>query len=91
LSALGLAVGGGLGYAVYALFDSVGWAVLLGLPLFLLIVVLPLLILQGIYLVFESSAWTLVYRDLAAQGGARDLVTSEAGAAIAQPPPGSPI
>lgn len=64
LGLLGAAIGGGLGYAVYSLFDSVGWAVLLGLPLFLLIVSLPLLLIQGVYLVFESSAWTLAYREV---------------------------
>lgn len=64
--AAGLVVGGGLGYALYSLTDSVAGAVLVGLPLFLLIVVVPLLVLQGIYLVFEASAWTLVYRDVAA-------------------------
>jgi hypothetical protein len=62
---LGAAIGGGLGLAVYSLFDSVGWAVLLGLPIFMVITVVPLIFVQGIYLVFESSAWTLAYRDLA--------------------------
>jgi hypothetical protein len=38
---------------------------LAGLPIFMLILSVPLIIVQGIYLVFESSAWTLVYRDLA--------------------------
>ncbi len=66
LGLLALAIGGGLGYTVYSLFDSAGWAVLLGLPLFLLIVSLPLLLIQGVYLVFESSAWTLAYREVRA-------------------------
>jgi hypothetical protein len=39
--------------------------VLVGLPIFILILSVPLLIAQGVYLVFESSAWTLAYRDLA--------------------------
>jgi hypothetical protein len=64
LGLLALAIGGGLGYTVYSLFDSAGWAVLLGLPLFLLIVSLPLLFIQGVYLVFESSGWTLAYREV---------------------------
>jgi hypothetical protein len=38
--------------------------VLVGLPIFILILSVPLLIAQGVYLVFESSAWTLAYRDL---------------------------
>ena len=37
-----------------------------GLPIFLLFFAVPLLIVQGIYLVFESSAWTLAYRNVAA-------------------------
>lgn len=64
LGLLALAIGGGLGYTVYSLFDSAGWAVLLGLPLFILIISLPLLLIQGVYLVFESSAWTLAYREV---------------------------
>lgn len=64
LGLLALAIGGGLGYTVYSLFDSAGWAVLLGLPLFILILSLPLLLIQGVYLVFESSAWTLAYREV---------------------------
>lgn len=58
------AIGFGLGYAVYALTDSIGWAVLAGLPIFFVILSIPLLLVQGVYLVFESSAWTLVYRDV---------------------------
>lgn len=64
LSLVGGGLGFGLGYAVYALTNSIGWAVLAGLPIFLVILGIPLLLVQGVYLVFESSAWTLVYRDL---------------------------
>jgi hypothetical protein len=64
LGLLAVAIGGGLGYTVYSLFDSAGWAVLLGLPLFILILSLPLLLIQGVYLVFDASAWTLAYREL---------------------------
>lgn len=70
--AVGLAIGGGLGYAVYWLTDSVGWALLFGLPLLLLIVAIPSLVLQGIYLVFDASAWTLAYRAVSA--GAQPMV-----------------
>ncbi len=64
LSLLGGGIGFGLGYAVYTLTNSAGWAVLAGLPIFLVILSIPLILVQGVYLVFESSAWTLVYRDL---------------------------
>jgi len=65
LGLLGGGIGAALGYGTYALTNSVGWALLAGLPIFILILGVPLLIAQGVYLVFESSAWTLAYRDLA--------------------------
>ena len=37
---------------------------LIGAPFFLLILGVPLLLIQGVYLVFESSTWTLAYREL---------------------------
>lgn len=64
LMLLGGGLGFGLGYAVYALTNSAGWAVLAGLPIFIIILSIPLLLIQGVYLVFESSAWTLAYRDV---------------------------
>lgn len=63
---LAIAVGGGLGYALYAATQSVGWALAVGLPPFLLITVVPLTVIEGVYMVFESSAWTLTYREVAA-------------------------
>jgi hypothetical protein len=65
---LALAVGGGLGFALYRLTDSVLWAAFVGLPLFLLIMLVPLMLIQGVYLVFESSTWTLTYREVAGRG-----------------------
>ena len=62
---LALAVGGGLGYALFRLTDSVLWAAFVGLPPFLLIMLVPLMLIQGVYLVFESSTWTLTYREVA--------------------------
>ena len=62
---LALAVGGGLGYALFRLTDSVLWAAFVGLPPFLLIMLVPLVFIQGVYLVFESSTWTLTYREVA--------------------------
>jgi hypothetical protein len=66
---LAIAVGGGLGYALYAATQSIGWAMAVGLPPFLLITVIPLTIIQGVYMVFGSSAWTLTYREVAAETG----------------------
>ena len=43
-------------------------AVHAGLPIFLVILIIPTAIVKGIYLVFESS-WTLAYRDVAKGAG----------------------
>ena len=72
---LALAVGGGLGFTLYRLTDSVLWAAFVGLPPFLLIMLVPLMLIQGVYLVFESSTWTLTYREVA---GAAAVVTADA-------------
>jgi hypothetical protein len=60
-----LAVGGGLGFGLYRLTGSVLWAAIFGVPPFLLIILVPLTFITGIYLVFESSTWTLTYREVA--------------------------
>jgi hypothetical protein len=65
---LALVVGGGLGYALFRLTDSVLWAAFVGLPPFVLIMLVPLVFIQGVYLVFESSAWTLTYREVTGRG-----------------------
>ena len=59
-------LGVGLGVAVHAATGSVIWAIVAGLPVFILIMAIPLSIIQGVYLVFKYSAWTLAYRDVAA-------------------------
>lgn len=58
-------LGGGLGYAVYALAGSVPWAIAAGLPLFLLVLGIPLTFISGLYETFKSSTWTLTYREVA--------------------------
>lgn len=63
-------LGGGLGYAVYALADSVPWAIGFGLPIFLLIFAVPLTFISGLYETFRSSAWTLTYREVVQPGDA---------------------
>lgn len=67
--AVAAAVGGGVGLAVHTLTHSVGWAVAVGLPFFAVIVVVPSVFLQGLWEVFASAAWTLIYRELAAAKG----------------------
>jgi hypothetical protein len=78
---LALAVGGGLGYALFRLTDSVLWAAFVGLPPFLLIMLVPLMLIQGVYLVFESSTWTLTYREVAGRGA---IVPTDAEAALTE-------
>ena len=72
---IGAAVGGMLALAVGGLASLfaggltpwiLGGAV--GLPVFLLIVSIPVLFLQGLMEVFKSSAWTLAYREMRALG-----------------------
>jgi len=69
LIGIGLAVGFGIGLPLYAVTKSVGWAVALGLLPFLAILIVPLIFVQGLWLTFESSAWTLAYREIAGNKG----------------------
>jgi hypothetical protein len=78
---LALAVGGGLGFTLYRLTDSVLWAAFVGLPPFLLIMLVPLMLIQGVYLVFESSTWTLTYREVTGRG---TIVPADAEAALTE-------
>ena len=69
LVGIGLAVGLGIGLPLYAMTKSVGWAVALGLLPFIAILAVPLIFVQGLWLTFESSAWTLAYREIAGAKG----------------------
>jgi hypothetical protein len=75
LAAAGMGAGVGLG--VYGLKHSSAWGVVAGLPIFLVILIVPLTFLQGLYTVFDSSAWTLAYREvLHPSGQAAELPVS---------------
>lgn len=73
-TALGGVVVGGIPALIATAISSIflgGWlpwvvGALLGAPLFLLVTFLPLMLWTGFSLVFTSSVWTLVYRELAA-------------------------
>lgn len=59
------ALGGGLGYAIHAVTGgSVVWAIAAGLPVFLLVLGIPLTIVGGIFQSYRSSVWTLTYREV---------------------------
>ena len=56
---------------------------LAGLPLFLLVMLAPMIFLGGLVEVFKSSTWTLAYRELCAlECAAADQVPASAGAAL---------
>ncbi len=46
-------------------------AALVGLPIFLLVLIVPGSFVGGLYQTFISSTWTLTYREVVALGGAR--------------------
>jgi hypothetical protein len=46
-------------------------AAAVGIPIFLLVVGLPILFVGGLVQVFKSSVWTLTYRELQAVEGMR--------------------
>ncbi len=60
------AIGAGLGYLLFRLTDSWAWALGVGLPPFLLLLIVPISIVTGVYMAFQSGVWTLTYRDVAA-------------------------
>ena len=70
---LGLVLGGGPallvgGLASQASSGPLPWllAGAVGLPIFFLVLIIPLLFLGGLWQVYRSSAWTLTYRELRA-------------------------
>jgi len=65
---LAVAVGGIPAWLLWQLTRLVWPALLVGIPLFLLIFIPPLVFLNGLYLVFKSSVWTLTYREFRARG-----------------------
>lgn len=66
---LAASVGAGLGYALYWATRSIAWALIAGLPPFLIIMLVPTTFVHGIYMVFQSSTWTLVYRQITGGAG----------------------
>jgi hypothetical protein len=59
------ALGAGMGFSVYGVTHSTPWGVVAGLPVFLVIAIVPLTFLGGLYQVFHSGAWTLAYLEVA--------------------------
>jgi hypothetical protein len=63
--ALAGAIGGGIGWLMYRITDSIGWAIAFGAPPFLLLTIIPFALIGGLYAAFDSTAWTLTYREVA--------------------------
>ena len=77
-----LLVGGLLSPVLAGAFPWIVGA-LAGLPLFLLVMLAPMLFLGGLVEVFKSSTWTLAYRELCAlECAAADQVPASAGASL---------
>lgn len=64
LLVLGLVMGGGPAWLIY---QVTGWPILaavIGVPIFLATVIIPVAVISGFYEAFKSAAWTLAYRDV---------------------------
>lgn len=61
---LALLIGGIPGLIGYMLTQNVVVAIIAGVPLFLIVLVIPLTFVTGLYLIFQSAVWTLVFRHL---------------------------
>ena len=71
--ALGLLLGGGVtfltgGRLIEAGDPSMVWSIVLGGILFLVVLIVPLAFLGGLKTTFQSTSWTLAYRELKAEG-----------------------
>jgi len=77
LTFLGLLIGGIPALLLFWLTEQIWVAILVGLPLFLVTFILPLIFITGLYLVFRSSIWTLVFRALMAANQPRALLAEK--------------
>ncbi len=68
-------IGGGIGWLMYQITNSFGWAVAFGAPPFLVLMFIPLTFILGLYAAFDSAAWTLTYREVS---GRNDEALEEA-------------
>lgn len=74
-------VAGGIPAAVaYLLTDSPIAAAVAGVPLGLIVVVIPLTFATGLFLIYQSTAWTLAYRELTGDEAAAGEAPPEAAA-----------
>ncbi|MCR4407192.1 MAG: hypothetical protein NUW24_09770 [Anaerolineae bacterium] len=64
---LGLFIGGLPALVAFALSRSWIPAAVIGAPLFLIAIIVPFTFVEGVFLVFQSSVWTLTYREIRAR------------------------
>jgi hypothetical protein len=75
LLAIAVVIGGGLGLLSGLTANALGAAspiltgFAVGVPLFLLVMIIPLVFLDGLKMVFVSSTWTLTYREVRTLAG----------------------
>jgi hypothetical protein len=87
LTAVAVVIGGGSGLLIGLTANALGAAppevtgAMVGIPLFLLILIAPLLLLEGLKEIFVSSTWTLTYRELRALAGLEAEALPEPGEA----------
>ena len=78
-------IGGGLpamlAYAVTGLMTQGATpliaAAIVGVPVFILVMAIPLVLIGGLVQTFQSSTWTLTYRELASQDAAQPAAGSQ--------------
>lgn len=58
---LAVLIGGIPGLVGYMLTQNVAVALIAGVPLFLIVLIIPLTFVSGLYLIFQSAVWTLVF------------------------------
>ena len=62
-------VAGGPGYIIYQATESIGLALAWGIPVGLIVFILPLVFIGGLYIIFQNSVWNQMYNTLAARTG----------------------
>jgi len=62
-------IAGGPGYIIYQATESIGWALAWGIPVGLLVFMIPLAFVGGLYLIFQSSVWNQMYNALVERTG----------------------
>lgn len=66
-------------YLIWRATNLVWLTLLVGIPLFLLIMVPPLVFLNSLYIVFKSSTWTLTFREFRARAAVSSFAAAETG------------